>query len=179
MVAVAILASLGGTGTEAARKKPRLKIPALVNVDLRNVLNNLAVRVHLDRANVPINAQIPITLAANVCGVSVNVLAISAANGKGHCIAKTASPKLAQVVQQQIAAGGSVGGGAQGGSSAANAGAHGTGGSGTGGAAATSAQSTGSAQLAPTPGSATTPPPPVSQAPPLTTTQPAPVTPPN
>jgi hypothetical protein len=101
-----------------ARTKKHVKIPALVSVDLRNVLNNLSVKLHLDRTNVPVNAQIPITLAANVCGVSVNVLAISAANGKGHCVAKNAPAKLAQVVQQQISAGGNVGGGAQGGSTA-------------------------------------------------------------
>src|SRR5689334_17877471 len=83
-------------------------VPSLVNVDLSNVLNNLAVQLHLDRANVPINAQIPINLAANVCGVSINIL--SASNG-GHatCTAQTAPPQLAQVVQQQMAAGGSVG----------------------------------------------------------------------
>jgi hypothetical protein len=94
-------------------------VPSLVNVDLRNVLNDLALDLKLDKANVPINAQIPVTLAVNVCGVSVNVLAVST-GGQANCTAKTASPELAQVVQQQIAAGGSVGGGAQGGSTATN-----------------------------------------------------------
>lgn len=118
-------------------------IPALVNVDLSNVLNDLAVRLNLDRANVPINAQIPITLAANICGVSINILSVST-GGKANCTATTSSPELAQVVQQQLAAGGSVGGGAQGGSTAGNSGATGTGATSTSGAGTTAGQSTGS-----------------------------------
>jgi hypothetical protein len=109
---------VGGTVQSAASAVK--SVPSLVNVDLRNVLNDLSLDLKLDKANVPINAQIPITLAVNVCGVSVNVLAVST-GGQANCTAKTSSPELAQVVQQQIAAGGSVGGGAQGGSTASNA----------------------------------------------------------
>jgi hypothetical protein len=125
-------------------------VPSLVNVDLSNVLNNLAVQLHLDRANVPINAQIPITVAANICGVSINILSVSN-GGRANCTATTSSPELAQVVQQQLAAGGSVGGGAQGGSTAANQGAGGTGGTGTSGATGTTGQSSGSTQTPPAP----------------------------
>lgn len=96
-------------------------IPSLVNVDLSNVLNNLAVDLNLDKANIPVNAQIPITLAANICGVSINILSAST-GGQADCTATTSSPELAQVVQQQIAAGGSVGGGAQGGSTSGTSG---------------------------------------------------------
>jgi predicted small secreted protein len=106
------LQSAGDTVAGAASS-----VPSLVNVDLRNVLNDLSVDLNLDRANIPINAQIPITLAANVCGVSVNILSAST-GGQANCTANTTSPELAQVVQQQVAAGGSVGGGAQGGSTA-------------------------------------------------------------
>lgn len=134
-------------------------VPSLVNVDLSNVLNNLAVQLHLDRANVPINAQIPINLAVNVCGVSINVLSASK-GAPANCTAQTAPAELAQVVQQQMAAGGNVGGGAQGGSNATNAGSTGTGGTGTAGAQGTRGTSTGS-QTTPTPppaSSTTTPP---------------------
>jgi hypothetical protein len=87
----------GGTGTS---------IPSLVNVNLQNVLNNLSVALHVDRANIPVNAQVPIDVAANVCGVSVNVLAASVASGQGGCTATTTSPTLIQSVQQQLQAGG-------------------------------------------------------------------------
>lgn len=112
-------------------------IPTLVNVNLQNVLNDLSVRLKIDRANVPINIQLPISLAANVCGVSVNVLAVST-GGQAQCTAKTANQELAQVVQQQMAAGGSVGGGAQGGSTAATGGTPSSG-TATGGASGTGA----------------------------------------
>jgi hypothetical protein len=126
----------GGTGTS---------IPALVNVNLENVLNDLSVRLQVDRANIPVNAQIPIDVAANVCGVSVNVLSVST-GGQASCTAKTATPELAQVVQQQVAAGGSVGGGAQGGSTATTGGSSATGGGSTSGATDTSADSTGTTE---------------------------------
>ena len=89
-------------------------VPSLVNVNLSNVLNNLALDLHVDKANIPINAQIPITVAANICGVSINVLSIGAGGGSSKgCTARTTSPALDQAVQQQLAANGSVGGGAQ------------------------------------------------------------------
>jgi len=137
-------------------------VPSLVNVDLSNVLNNLAVQLHLDRANVPINAQIPINLAVNVCGVSINVLSASK-GAPANCTAQTAPAELAQVVQQQMAAGGNVGGGAQGGSTATNAGASGSGGAGGGGAQGTGGTSNGGT-------STTNPPPPASTTPPTGST---------
>src|SRR6476661_9326037 len=89
-------------------------VPSLVNVNLSNVLNNLALDLKIDKANIPINAQIPINIAANVCGVSINVLSIGAGGGSSKgCTAQTTSPALDQAVQQQLAANGSVGGGAQ------------------------------------------------------------------
>ena len=111
-------ASSGMNGVESAGSSVASgvssAVPSLVNVNLSNVLNNLALDLHVDKSNIPINAQIPISLAANVCGVTINVLAIGAGGGSSKgCTATTASPELAQAVQQQMAANGSVGGGAQ------------------------------------------------------------------
>jgi hypothetical protein len=87
---------------------------SLVNVDLRNVLNDLALDLRIDKSSIPINAQIPINVAANVCGVSINILSIGAGGGSSQgCTANSISPELAQYIQQQIAANGNVGGGAQ------------------------------------------------------------------
>lgn len=89
-------------------------VPSLVKVNLSNVLNNLALDLKIDKANIPINAQIPINIAANVCGVSINVLSIGAGGGKSSgCTANSVSPELKQYIQEQLAANGSVGGGAQ------------------------------------------------------------------
>lgn len=134
-------ASGSGTNTSTRTGGGSGGIPSLVNVNLQNVLNDLAVKLNIDRANVPINAQVPIQLAANVCGVSVNVQSIST-GGQANCTAKAAPQDLAQVVQQQMAAGGSVGGGAQGGSTAATGGTP-TSGTASGGASNTGATSSG------------------------------------
>ncbi|HET9813492.1 MAG TPA: hypothetical protein VFP57_07540 [Sphingomicrobium sp.] len=89
-------------------------VPSLVNVNLSNVLNDLALDLKIDKANIPINAQIPISIAANVCGVSINILSIGAGGGSSDgCTANSISPELKQYIQQQLAANGSVGGGAQ------------------------------------------------------------------
>jgi hypothetical protein len=87
---------------------------SLVKVDLSNVLNDLALDLKIDKSSIPINAQIPISVAANVCGVSINILSIGAGGGNSQgCSANSISPELKQYIQQQIAANGSVGGGAQ------------------------------------------------------------------
>jgi hypothetical protein len=100
--------SAGGTSGGGAPS-----IPTLVNVNLQNVLNNLSVSLQVNRDNIPVTAQVPINVAASVCGVSVDALAAAIANGHASCTATTTSPALTQAVQQQIASGGSVTGGPQ------------------------------------------------------------------
>jgi hypothetical protein len=78
---------------------------SLVNVNPSNVLNDLAVQLHVDKANIPVNAQIPITIAANICGVSINILSVSQGGTSKGCTAVTTSPQLTQVVGQQLNAG--------------------------------------------------------------------------
>jgi hypothetical protein len=102
-----------GTPTGASGGGGSASIPTLVNVNLQNVLNDLSVAIKVDKANIPVNAQVPIDVAANVCGVSVSALAASIASGQAGCTATTSSPQLAQAVQQQVSAGGSVNGGPQ------------------------------------------------------------------
>lgn len=99
-------ATTPGTGTGTS-------VPTLVSVNLQNVLNNLSVDLKVNRDNIPVTAQVPIDVAASVCGVSVSALAASIASGQAGCTASTTSPQLTQAVQQQIASGGSVTGGSQ------------------------------------------------------------------
>jgi hypothetical protein len=94
----------GGGGTS---------IPTLVSVNLQNVLNDLSVQLQVNRNNIPVNAQVPINVAASVCGVSVNALAAAIANGQAGCTATTTTPQLTQAIQQQMANNGSVTGGNQ------------------------------------------------------------------
>jgi hypothetical protein len=105
--------STGTAGTGSTGGSTGSSVPALVSVNLQNVLNDLSVSLQVNRNNIPVTAQVPIAVAASVCGVSVDVLAASAANGHASCTATTTSPQLSQAVQQQIASGGNVTGGPQ------------------------------------------------------------------
>ena len=107
-------AGTSGSGTSgSAGTGGGTSIPTLVSVNLQNVLNDLSVSLKVNRDNIPVNAQVPIDVAASVCGVSVSALAASAANGHASCTATTTTPQLTQAIQQQIASGGSVSGGNQ------------------------------------------------------------------
>src|SRR5437868_12815448 len=100
-------ASSAAQGVKSAGSTLGNVTTSLVNVNLSNVLNNLALDLKIDKANIPINAQIPITVAANVCGVSINILSIGAGGGNsGGCNDKTSTPEIAPEVMQQMAAGG-------------------------------------------------------------------------
>ena len=103
----------GATGGTSGTGGSAGSIPTLVSVNLQNVLNNLSVELNVNRNNIPVTAQVPIDVAASVCGVSVSALAASIASGQASCTATTSSAQLSQAVQQQIASGGSVTGGDQ------------------------------------------------------------------
>ena len=103
----------GSTGGTTGSGGSAGSVPALVSVNLQNVLNNLSVELNVKRNNIPVTAQVPIDVAASVCGVSVSALSASIASGTASCTATTSSPQLSQAVQQQIASGGSVTGGDQ------------------------------------------------------------------
>jgi hypothetical protein len=148
LAAALAASSLGLVGQAQAQTTPA--IPPLVTVTLTNVANNIAVNLNIDRANVPVTIQLPLQLAANVCGVSVSVLAASA-GGQAKCTATSAPQQLTQAVQQQMAAGGSVGGGSQ------NLNVGGGSGTSSGGASGTGATSSGSTVGGPQGTSATTP----------------------
>jgi hypothetical protein len=107
-------AGTSGSGTSgSAGTGGGTSVPTLVSVNLQNVLNDLSVSLKVNRDNIPVNAQVPIDVAASVCGVSVSALAASVANGHASCTATTTTPQLTQAIQQQIASGGSVTGGNQ------------------------------------------------------------------
>ena len=72
----------------------------LVNVDVSNVLNNVTIKDVISKNNIPVNVlngvaanvQVPIGLAANVCGTTV--AALSAAGSGGAC--KASSDNMTQ-----------------------------------------------------------------------------------
>lgn len=77
----------------------------LVNVTITDVsiLNNFlneAQIAALNNLNVPITVQVPVGVAANVCGVSAAVL--GQAGSAAQCDAKSGSRALAQSVNRQM-----------------------------------------------------------------------------
>lgn len=76
----------------------------LVVVDLRNanVANNIARDLDINVSNVPVNVQVPVGIAANVCDVSANVLARQRKDGGATCTATSTSQALNQIVQRQM-----------------------------------------------------------------------------
>lgn len=84
-----------GTAAVAAQQS------GLVNVDIRNVANNIARDLSVDVSQIPVNVQVPVGVAANVCDVSANVLA-QQKDAPATCTAKSNSTALNQVVQRQL-----------------------------------------------------------------------------
>ncbi len=73
----------------------------LVNVDISNVATNIAQNINVDVSQIPVTVQVPVGVAANVCGVNANVLAQQGA-GLASCTATSASTALNQIVQRQL-----------------------------------------------------------------------------
>jgi hypothetical protein len=72
------------------------------NVDiLKNFLNNDQISL-LDNVSVPVTVQVPVGVAANVCGVNANVIAQQKGTGTYSCDAKTGSKALAQNFVTQV-----------------------------------------------------------------------------
>lgn len=68
---------------------------------LNNFLNNDQIAA-LNNLNVPVNVQVPVGIAANVCGVNANVLASQKKGGDATCTAKSGSSALARAVNSQL-----------------------------------------------------------------------------
>jgi hypothetical protein len=91
-----VTAALAGTAGLALAQQS-----GLVNVDISNVANNVAKNISVDVSQVPVKVQVPVGIAANVCGVDANVLGRQDA-GAAACQATTTSTALDQAVQRQI-----------------------------------------------------------------------------
>lgn len=76
-------------------------LSGLVNVNLEEIRAEIAKNVNLDLDSVPITIQIPITIAANVCGTNVNVLTVQVNAGDNQCTAKASTAELEQEVINQ------------------------------------------------------------------------------
>lgn len=85
-----------------------LTIPAaaqqegLVNVDISNIRADIAKDINVDVSQIPVTVQVPVDVAANVCGVDVSVLTSQVQQGNANCTARSTSSALTNIVQDQI-----------------------------------------------------------------------------
>lgn len=97
------LAILAGAATFlAAAPVAFAQQSGLVNVEIGDVANDIARNLSVDVSQIPVTVQVPVGVAANVCGVAANVLAQQKDAGTAACKATTASTALNQVVQKQL-----------------------------------------------------------------------------
>jgi hypothetical protein len=89
--------SSSGTGTGSGGT-----LGSLINVNLSDIAAEIAKNVNIDLSRVPITIQLPITVAANVCGVNVNLLSAQVNTGNNTCTATATSPALEQEVVNTI-----------------------------------------------------------------------------
>jgi hypothetical protein len=74
----------------------------LVNVQLGDVvISQIAQDINVDVSQIPATVQVPVDVAATVCGIDAAVLAQHASSGDATCEATSSSDTLAQIVQEQ------------------------------------------------------------------------------
>ena len=97
-IAIAAVAAIGMSSAAFAQPKQS----GLVNVDLSNLRADIAKDINVDVSQIPVNVEVPVGVAANVCGVDANVLARQDKGSAPSCQAKNKSQALNQQVQRQI-----------------------------------------------------------------------------
>jgi hypothetical protein len=81
---------------------PAFAQPALVSVEISNVANDIARNINVDVSQIPVTVQVPVGVAANVCGVAASVLGQQRDSGTSPCRATSTSGALDQAVQRQL-----------------------------------------------------------------------------
>ena len=101
MIAAAMLAATTTPALAQVNTSGGLVNVSVQNVDiLKNFLNNDQIAA-LNNVSVPVTVQVPVGVAANVCGVNANVLASQKKTGDATCTARNGSKALANAVNAQ------------------------------------------------------------------------------
>ena len=101
-LALAACNSLGTGGTGGTAPAGGAGMESLINVNLSDIRAEIAKNVNVNLERVPITIQLPVTVAANVCGVNVNLLSVQVNTAGNTCTATATSPALEQEVVNQI-----------------------------------------------------------------------------
>jgi hypothetical protein len=99
-ISIAAFTAISLSGAAFAQPKQS----GLVNVDLSNLRADIAKDITVDVSQIPVNVEIPVGVAATVCGVDANVLARQGKGSTPSCQAKNKSQALNQQVQRQLVA---------------------------------------------------------------------------
>jgi hypothetical protein len=91
-----------GTASMTAPATAQLVGGGLVVVNVSNVANNLAQNLDVNVSNIPVTVQVPVSVAAAVCGLDVNVLAKQRQDGPRTCTAESTNDALNKIVQRQL-----------------------------------------------------------------------------
>jgi hypothetical protein len=97
-IAIAAFAAIGVGGTACAEPEHQ----GLVEVDLSNLRADIAQDINVNARRIPGSLQVPVGVAATVCGIDVNALARQAVGATPTCPAKNESQALNQQVQRQL-----------------------------------------------------------------------------
>jgi hypothetical protein len=73
-----------------------------VDVNVANVASELAKTLKVDVGKIPATVQVPVKIAATVCGVEENILAKGVTAGSAQCTAKSSTRALSEFVQTKI-----------------------------------------------------------------------------
>ena len=91
-----------GAATLALPASAQLVGGGLVVVNVSNVANNIARDLDVNVSNIPVTVQVPVSVAAAVCGLDVNVLARQRQEGPRSCDAVSNNEALNRIVQRQL-----------------------------------------------------------------------------
>ena len=94
----------GATGSQATNGQNHAPNQARrVDVDLNRVRGDIARKLHVDANKVPVTLELPVTVAADLCGVAVNMLGAQRQpnGGKPNCLANNAE-RATDVVEPLI-----------------------------------------------------------------------------
>lgn len=97
-----ILPALAACALVATPVSAQLVGGGLVVVNVSDVIDDIAVDLNISENNIPVTVQVPVSVAAAVCGLDVNVLAKQMQDGQRTCDATSNNAALNKFVQKQM-----------------------------------------------------------------------------
>ena len=88
----------------AMQVQAQVQTSGLVSVELTEVSNNMAERLKVDEARIPMSIQVPPQVAAEVCGVAPGAPSAHRAREGDGCMARRSSPDLDKLITSRMRA---------------------------------------------------------------------------